>query len=262
MTSRLLLAAILSTSMSSDGTIADERSSVLPNTLTKQEFDQGFELLFDGIALDGWRNGGNWSVENGAIVHDRRGGPLVYVKETLPFDFELRFEWQTEAKADGGILYRPGLCEYQVLANGHADARNPRTATGSLHFCMPPTKDVVRPNGRWNTGRIVCRGSVVQHWVNGTKVVDFDYDDERWKRNVALHRARGGNLAARPTLLRLADDIGVVRYRTIRLRMITEEHDIGHSTLAPPEIDEEVLEAEVEFLEELHRKRATLQPSH
>ena len=56
--------------------------------------EPGFESLFDGKTLDGWKNAGNWEVVNGEIARVKRGGPLTYEKARVPDDFELRFEWK------------------------------------------------------------------------------------------------------------------------------------------------------------------------
>ena len=49
------------------------------NKLSKQEIAEGWQLLFDGKTLDGWRdyNGealtGPWTVENGTIMAEGKG---------------------------------------------------------------------------------------------------------------------------------------------------------------------------------------------
>ena len=35
-----------------------------PNALTEEEKATGFELWFDGKALDGWKHSGNWRVDD------------------------------------------------------------------------------------------------------------------------------------------------------------------------------------------------------
>ena len=71
---------------------------------------------------------------------------------------------------------------------------NARTSAASLYFCMQPSHDATKPVGEWNTGRVICKGTVVQHWLNGKKVVGFDYEDPRWAFNVDLLKKRGGDL--------------------------------------------------------------------
>ena len=48
-----------------------------PNQLTSDEEQAGFQSLFNGKDLSGWRHSGNWIVEDGAITRTQKGGSLV-----------------------------------------------------------------------------------------------------------------------------------------------------------------------------------------
>ena len=227
-----------------------------PNRLTAEEAEAGFELLFDGHDLAGWKNPGNWAVEDAAIARRGLGGSLTYSKRKVPNDFELRFQWKVERGSNSGVYYRPGQYEYQILDNQvHADGKNPRTSAASLYFCMQPSKDATRPVGQWNEGRIVCQGSVIQHWLNGEKVIDFDYADPRWSFNVEMLKQRGADLRDRGAMLYLQDHGDPVWYRAIKLREIPSSEDIGHHTVEPEQISPEVLQAEAEKLRRIVENR-------
>ncbi len=138
------------------------------NALSKAEKESGFELLFNGSNLDGWQQNKdkpNWVVKiTAAITRTGRGGSLTYGVKKVPDDFELRFEWKVAKGSNSGVYYRPGQYEYQILDNAvHADGKNPRTSAASLYFCMAPSHDATAPVGEWNAGRIVCKGSIIQH---------------------------------------------------------------------------------------------------
>ena len=227
-----------------------------PNTLAPGEKKLGFRLLFNGKTLDGWQHKGNWKVANGEITRGGRGGSLVYRKSKIPNDFELRFEWKVAPGSNSGIYYRPGQYEYQILDNKkHRDGRNPRTSAASLYFCMAPSHDATQKPGTWNTGRIVCQGTVIQHWLNGKKVIDFDYADARWKDNVKLLRLRGGNLKARGANLSLQDHGDPVWYRSIRLRTIPSNEKLVSENIAPEKLKPAVLKAEREKLRKILERR-------
>ena len=152
------------------------------------------EPLFDGVNLDGWKHTGNWAVVDGVITRTGSGGDLTYDKRTLPDNFELVFEWKVAPGSNSGVYYRPGQYEYQILDNSqHQDGKNPRTSAASLYFCMPPSRDATKPVGEWNSGRVICQGTVIQHWLNGERVVSFDYTDPQWKGEVELWRMRGAD---------------------------------------------------------------------
>jgi len=225
------------------------------NSLSVKEKEKGFELIFNGTDLTGWENKGNWAPDEGTLFRKDKGGSLVFNAKPIPDDFELQFEWKISEKGNSGVYYRPGQYEYQVLHNQlHSDGKNPRTSAASLYFCMPPTKDATRPQGEWNEGRIVCKGSVIQHWLNGEKVVDFDYSDPRWAQEVDLLRVRGGDLTARGAFLSLQDHGDLVWYRGIKLRTIPANETLVSENSTPAPVPEAMLEKEHKFLES--RKKA------
>jgi hypothetical protein len=225
--------------------------------LSDEERDAGFELLFDGETFEGWEQSGNWTIEDGVIHRAEGGGSLTYKARKVPDDFELRFEWRVAEGSNSGVYYRPGQYEYQILDNDvHADGKNPRTSAASLYFCMQPSHDATRSVGEWNEGRIVCKGTVIQHWLNGEKVVHFDYSDPQWKFNVELLRQRGADLADRGAYLFLQDHGDPVWYRNIRMRELGADDEIDMEPVTPAEIPAEVLAAEREKLEGILRRRA------
>jgi len=120
---------------------------------------------------------------------------------------------------------------------------------------MAPSKDATRPFGEWNTGRIVCQGSVIQHWVNGVKVIDFDYTDPRWAEDVARLGARGGDVTARGAFLSLQDHGDPVWYRSIRMRSIPAGEEIEHATVQPATVPPEALKKEAAILERIRKSR-------
>ena len=192
--------------------------------------ESGFVNLFDGETFTGWEHGGNWVIEDGAFHRKEDGGPLTYTKALVPDDVELRFEWKVSKGCNSGVYYRPGQYEYQILDNVHsAYGENPRQAAGSLFFCMAPSKDVTKPFGQWNTGRIKCKDTVIEHWVNGERVLSFDYIDPRWSKQIELLNIRGANLDARDGSLWLQDHGYPVWFRGLRWREIPEDEELTAS---------------------------------
>lgn len=220
--------------------------------------DGEWQTLFNGKDFTNWTNAGNWRVEDGTLMcPGMRGGKLLrYSAAPLPDNFELRFEWKVATGSNSGVYYRPGQYEYQVLDNAvHADGQNPRTSAASLYFCMAPSHDATKPVGEWNEGRVVCQGTVIQHWLNGKKVIDFDYADPQWAWNVNLLKDRGANLADRGAFLELQDHGDPAWFRNIRLRTLSGSEDIGHQTVTPAVIPDDVLQAEAEKLKAIVERR-------
>ena len=220
--------------------------------LGAEEKRLGFESLFDGRTFTGWEHKGNWVIEDGALFRKDKGGDITYTAKKVPDDFELRFEWKVSKGCNSGVYYRPGQYEYQVLDNANSPyGENPRQAAASLFFCMAPSKDVTKPFGEWNEGRIVCKGTVIQHWLNGEKVIDFDYTDPRWAREIEILRIRGGDLTKRGALLRLQDHGEPVWFRNLRWRTIPAEEKLVRSEFAPMPIPEAALQKENERMEKM-----------
>ena len=189
--------------------------------------DDGFTSLFDGKTFAGWEHGGNWVIEDGAFYRKEKGGSLTFTVSLVPDDFELRFEWKVSKGCNSGLYYRPAQYEYQVLDNiGSPYGENPRQAAASLFFCMAPSKDATRPVGEWNEGRVLCKGTVIEHWLNGERVLSFDYSNPKWAREVELLRIRGADLSARGGKLWLQDHGADVWFRNLRMREIPKEEII------------------------------------
>ena len=231
-------------------------SRILPGAALKSEkvasASGKFESLFDGKSFAGWEQKGNWVIEHGAMYRKKSGGPLTYTVKKIPDDFELRFEWKVSKGCNSGVYYRPAQYEYQVLDNVNSPyGENPRQSAASLFFCMAPSKDATRPLGEWNEGRVVCKGTVIQHWLNGEKVIDFDYTDPKWAKEVELLRIRGADLAARDGKLWLQDHGAPVWFRNIQLRTIPAEEKLERSEFTPMPIPPAALEKENERVKKM-----------
>ena len=156
------------------------------NTLTRAEEEAGWRLLFDGTSMEGWRAynrpalAGGWSARDGMLTRTGRGGDII--TEAQFADFELKFDWMVGLAGNSGVLYRAveGLewvyhsaPEMQVLdAEGHRDGRSPLTSAGSNYGLHGAPRGVVHGANEWNSARILVDGNHVEHWLNGTKVVD------------------------------------------------------------------------------------------
>jgi hypothetical protein len=146
-------------------------------------------------------------------------------------DFELELDWKLSSGGNAGIFYRAteeydhiywSGPEYQLLDDaGHPDGRNRLTAAGASYAIYPSEAGVVKPAGEWNSTKIVVRGSHVEHWLNGKKLVDFELGSADWKARVAKSkftewkdygRARSGYIGIQ------GDHDGTLSLRNIRIR--------------------------------------------
>ncbi len=217
-----------------------------PDRNEPDETRLGFVSLFDGKSFAGWKQDGNWVIRDDAFVRVRPRGDLTYEAKTVPDDFELRFEFKVSRGCNSGVYYRPGQVEYQVLDDEHSPyGENPRQSVASLFFCMAPDRRAGRPHGQWNTARILCKGSVIEHWLNGQRVLSFDYTDPRWSEQVKLLGIRGGDLTGRGGKLMLQDHGQDVAFRNLRWRTIpTEEALLPDPDFRPLAVPPAALEKE------------------
>jgi len=202
--------------------------------LTAEEKAAGWRLLFDGTSLNGWRGykaetpPAGWRAANGELIRDGAGGDLMTAEQYG--DFELRFDWKVTANGNSGVIYRIATTEqypwqtgpeYQILHNqGHRDGKDPITSAGSNYAVNPPVKDVTRPVGEWNEGRLVARGNHVEHWLNGVKVVEYEIGSADWEARVKASKfAKLANYGrVKRGYIALQDHGDLVSYRNIKIR--------------------------------------------
>jgi hypothetical protein len=163
--------------------------------------------LFDGKSIKGWHSYHKdgvvgWNIEDGTLTPDGTGGDLVTDKEYE--NFELEFEFKIPKGSNSGVVYKvidsPDIKstylsgpEYQVIDdNGYIDPSGKLIdlkevqLTGANYDMQPPSpKGTSKPAGEWNKGRIVVNNNHVEHYVNGKKVVEYDYGSDAWKAMVA-----------------------------------------------------------------------------
>jgi hypothetical protein len=174
-----------------------------------QEAPKGFEPLFNGKDLTGWKvtKDGKmdvWGAENGVLfVNGKGGGWLMTEKEYG--DFELRLEFKVPTKGNSGVALRSPMdgdpayagMEIQILDDQwhkkNYKGLRPAQLTGAIYGVVPPEKDATKPPGEWNTFQITAKGRHVTVVLNGTKIVDANLDDykNRAQEHPGLLRERG-----------------------------------------------------------------------
>lgn len=205
------------------------------NQLTPEEEAAGWRLLFDGT-LDGWRGyqradvPGGWSVEDGSLTFTPGDGDGSLMTADQYADFELSLEWRIQEGGNSGVFYRATEAErapywtgpeYQVLDNErHADGANPETSAGSNYALHAPAEDVTRPVGEWNHARIIVRGAQVEHWMNGVKLLAYEFWSDEWRETVAHTKFSDwpGYGMAPEGHIGLQDHGDPVWYRNIKIR--------------------------------------------
>jgi hypothetical protein len=186
---------------------------------------------------DAWRGYRNerlpsgWEFDSTSGVLTRRGGGDIVTRQQFS-RFEFEIEWKVGPRGNSGVFYwategtrviYENAPEMQILDNtGHNDGRNTLTSAGANYALNAPVRDVTRPVGEWNAARIVARGDTVEHWLNGTKVVEYVAGSPEWTRLVAASKFNAWPAygKARTGHIGLQDHGDVVSFRGMRVRVL------------------------------------------
>lgn len=191
------------------------KTVLLTNNLSPAEAEEGWMLLFDGQTTRGWRRAykeefpdTGWIIENGSLTvqpsggaESAHGGDIVTSDEYS--DFDLKVDFKMTPGANSGIKYfvteneegntgsAIGL-EYQILDdNLHPDAgqgRDGNRTLASLYDLIPAGRKHVTPTGQWNMARIICRDNHVEHWLNGSRVLEYERSSKEYRDLVAISK--------------------------------------------------------------------------
>lgn len=207
------------------------------NTLTPEEKADGWQLLFNGRDLSNWRAFGSqnrpgpgWKVENGILKKlEKIPGGNIITKQKYK-DYTLIWEWRISEKGNNGIKYlvdenRPNAPgpEFQMLDDtGHPDSKNgAKRHTAALYDIFPPAEDkLLKPVGEWNRSRIIVQGSHVEHWLNGSPVLEYDLGSPELAAAIAKSKfknAKGfGEKIEGPIML--TDHIDECSFRNLKIK--------------------------------------------
>lgn len=244
----VLCATLIIISCGKSGNQTEALVEAKPNTLTDDEKAAGWELLFDGETLNGWKRYGAdsigplWKVKDGEILcsgeglgegTEAIGGSLTTLRQFG--NFELTVDWKLTPGGNSGILYhvieKPEYShayetgpEFQIMDDtGWKDSLNDAQKVGSNYdMYAAPANKKINPVGEWNTARIVYNNGRVEHWLNGEKTVEFTEGDEdyqsrykasKWTEYPGWNVSKTGSIS-------LQDHGANVYFRNIKIRPI------------------------------------------
>jgi len=226
----ILAVTLLLTSFTSNNNQKD-------NTLSKKEKKEGWVLLFDGTTMNGWRTYKNqktddWYVENGELYCKMEG--VTKRADMITNDqyenFELQIDWKIAPKENSGIIYmvteENGATyesgpEYQLIDDvGYPGKLSDKQLSGANYDMQAPNAKVAKPAGEFNHTKIVINKGHVEHWLNGTKVVEYELwsnewqqqkENSKWKNVKPYGMSKKGYIA-------LQDHGGGVAFKNIKIK--------------------------------------------
>ncbi len=177
-------------------------AGVEQNTLTPEEVADGWQLLFDGKTLNGWKdyNGTTltqpWHVVDGCIQAKGDGSDASgYIVTDKQYEnFELSWDWKLSKGGNSGMLYhvveRPQFAvpyvtgpEYQLIDEPNFPEPLEEWQKLGVDYAMhlpDKSKMKVNPQGEWNNSKIVFDNGHVEHWLNGQKILEFEAWTDDW----------------------------------------------------------------------------------
>ena len=127
------------------------------------------------------------------------GGDIVTKKKYS--DFAFKFDFRLTEAANSGIKYfynegmhKNSCMEYQVLDFRHPDYDKPNPSgvprvhrVAALYDLVeaPKADALLKPVGQWNSGMVVSKGNIVEHWLNGVKVLAYERGSKEFRDAVA-----------------------------------------------------------------------------
>jgi hypothetical protein len=199
-------------------------------------YDYGFENLFNGTDLTGWKGlvanpiarskmtaqqlvdaqskadtkiKSDWVVKDGLLVFTGHGDNLCTQKQYG--DFELFVDWKITEKGDAGIYLR-GSPQVQIWDTSRREV-GAQVGSGGLYNNQKNERNpkVVADNkvGSWNNFHIIMRGAVVTVYLNGVLVTDKVVLENYWDRTLPIFVKEQIELQAHGTY---------VAYRNIYIR--------------------------------------------
>ncbi|MGB2713288.1 MAG: DUF1080 domain-containing protein [Vicinamibacterales bacterium] len=201
----------------------------------------GWTNLFDGKSLAGWRgykqpdaSKTRWKVENGMLAvdpgdgKDTRGARDLITTGTYD-NFELSFEWKVSPGGNSGVKYfvledRDSAIghEYQVIDDEkHTDAKiGGHRQTAAFYDVLPAANRQLKPAGEFNQSRIVVNGAHVEHWLNGTRVLQYELGSAALQAAIDKSKFKGIERFGKPQKghILLQDHGDRVWYRSVRIR--------------------------------------------
>ena len=222
-----------------------------PNSLSYEEEEEGWILLFDGESIDKWHTYGGegvgpaWRIDDEALhlyVPERagnktEGGGSLVTNESFSGDFELKLDWKIDKLTNSGVflfvkespeyqqMHNTGL-ELQVTDNAiyeGADERNNKRA-GDFFGIKSTGLLAVKPVGEWNYTHIIHQNDSLKVYINDLLVHNIDLNSPEWKNAIAQSNLKEAPISKDEYEGRvgLQDWGSPVWFRNIKLRPLTD----------------------------------------
>ncbi|MEP7372694.1 MAG: DUF1080 domain-containing protein [Chitinophagaceae bacterium] len=162
-------------------------------------------ILFDGSSTDKFRGYNmqtfpdSWKVEDGALVTLTDVPNVDLVTKEAYKDFELEFEWKVSIAGNSGVFFHmqevlshesgngnsPNWLdnfEMQILDDINFNDKEPKRSAGSVYDLITPQHKQLKPVGEYNQAKLIVKGNHVEHWLNGSKLLEYEMGSEEMNK--------------------------------------------------------------------------------
>ncbi|MFD6041617.1 ThuA domain-containing protein [Streptomyces koyangensis] len=152
------------------------------------EEEDGYEPIFDGKSLDGWKQAGpgEFTIDNGELKTNGGMGLLWYEAKELS-SYSLKLDWKMEGDDNSGVFVGFPVSDdpWSAVNNGYEvqiDATDePDRTTGAVYTFQSADIEArdkaLKPPGEWNSYEIKVQGERLQVFLNGVEINDFTNED-------------------------------------------------------------------------------------
>lgn len=169
----------------------------------------------------------------GGVLRSIKGQRVDLITREEYEDFDLELEWKVAFAANSGIMYGVSEAGTDTFWSGpemqinddphHPDGLQPKTSAGGLYDLIAPSRrDLLKPTGEYNHVRILSRHGHVEHWLNGVKVVAYEWGSPEMRALIQPTKFATASLfmKTRKGHIALQSEGDEVSFRHIRIRRL------------------------------------------
>ncbi len=232
--------------------------SCLDNKLSQLEKEQGWEMLWDGISINGWRGistqefpKDKWEIDNGELVVSSSGNnktssraDIMTTNKYENYILEVDFKYSMGAQSGINYLVNTDLSQgktsevgvkYQIIDDKqHPEAKNGKDRNRSLaslydlisadakRYNPDATGSKRENNGKWNRARIVVNGNEIEHYLNGMLVVKCIRGSQEWTQMVthSIYSELSNFGLSKTGYIMLQAQSGRVHFKNIKIKKL------------------------------------------
>lgn len=240
----------------------------LVNTLSEAERKAGWILLYDGKTMDRWTGfkqstvPSYWHTDDQAISNTLNRTDFLCTRAEYG-NFEFAADWRISPTGKSGIFGRSSAAskapyelsiEYVIVDDTTLRDDQRTHVAGGTHGIFCPTFDAqprdrsdtssacirsARPPGQYNSSAMVYDGNIIEHWMNGRKILQFELfspiymrNRNNWAQNPDFGKQAKGALCLQNEVPKI-DRPSTLWFRNLKVRPFTPGEKLAGPLILP-----------------------------